>query len=570
MPAMRGLLWEQWRQSRFWILGTCAFLILLTGLVALKRPWLLWAVDQNVAALDTLVWVVGFTLLGLLFGNEGPGDITLHFPGRLFALPCRTSTLVASQLLYKSAVAVLVGGLVAIYRWMLLDQDLPSPQPIILFLGLVSGVQGLILLAAVRGARSALRWGALAGGAGLALIYGLQAVFHLSEDGAASVTVVAIAGLGWLVSLACGPGARQGGHIGSDVAYRWGTVGSRFLPGTELRHRAFSSPAWANCWYEWRRGVIWVPRVLLPATGIWMLGTLGANPSYWTALSADIAIAATAVTVIGCTYCLLRVSPRERHFRLTRPGGEKAVADGKLLAAGLASLLVGGAAMVAGLIGLLVFVASSPHPFSTSRIPEYVWTLFLLGAGIWIALTSTPFYLIGMVTAVALFGLLYALVVPIGALVELGVRDNVAVMLWIFAVTALIFSLWRGLRARQLPMPWEAGLGLLAFGPDVVRMHFEVDLDFPIQIGDQISLRLPFFLLLGGLLFARRARLISWRRLGIALLGDVVISALFLIPIENYIRLGVFTNSDYIFFLIAACFAPVVWVPLALRMQYYR
>lgn len=572
MHAMRGLLWEQWRQSRYWVLCTCVFLIVLTGVVALGRPWLLRMFGPDFSALDTLAWVVGFTLLGMLFVNQRMGDITLHFPGRLFALPCRTNAVVTSQLLYKSGIAVLLGALIAIFHCVLLSQERPSLHPIILFLALVSGVQGLVLLATVRDTRSALCWGTLAGGLCLTVIYSLQEVLHLSEDAAIYVAASAMTGLGWLVALACGPGARQCGRAetsGKSALSMDGAV-SRELSRPVFYIGAFSSPAWAQCWYAWRRTVVWVPRILLPATLLWTLGALGAIQSYWVELSANIASAAAAITLTACTYFLLWISPAERRFVLALPGGEKAIADGKLLAAGLASLFVGGVALISGIVCIATFTYLSPHRFSADALPHFVWLLFLTGIGIWITLTSTPFYLMATVAAVGLFCLLYAVTVPIGLLLKLGVSDNVAVMLWIFAVTALIFALWRGLRARQLPMPWEAGLGLLAFGPDIIHMLFAIDLNFPIRIGDQISLRLPFFLLLGGLLFARRVGLVSWRRLGIALLGHVAMSALCLIPIANYIRFGIFTDSDYIFYLIAACFAPVIWVPLAVRMQRYR
>jgi hypothetical protein len=269
MHAIHGLLWEQWRQSRYWVIGTCAFLLMLMAALARFRPWIMTQFYDDPFPLGAFAWVIGFTLLGMLFVNQRMRDISLVFPGRLFTLPCRTMPLVASQLLYKSGIAVLLGGLVALYHGLLLDQESPSALPIYLYLALVAILQALVLIARVAGAWSAI-------GAGTAGAFLLAGFFHFLEAGwgfawdeAAPVVSLVAAAAGWCVALACGPAARHGVRKEREARIRFenGTLSLHLLQPVTL-HKNFSSPTWAHAWYEWRRVTVWPLRAVLPVVAM--------------------------------------------------------------------------------------------------------------------------------------------------------------------------------------------------------------------------------------------------------------------------------------------------------------
>jgi hypothetical protein len=138
---------------------------------------------------------------------------------------------------------------------------------------------------------------------------------------------------------------------------------------------------------------------------------------------------------------------------------------------------------------------------------------------------------------------------------------------------SLAFVVWRGLRARGIPIPWELSLAQLAFAPPWLTLmlpYVHVGSPFTLRPDEQVGLLLPLFSLFGGLLFARRIGLISSTRAAATLAGHALVSVLFFALYAAGFSLGPLTELDTVFFLIAACFAPVIWLPLAVRMQRYR
>ncbi len=568
MHTMQGLLWEQWRQSRLWIVGTCAFLAMLIAAVALYRPWLLAQFHGDTFPLDKFAWAIGFTLIGMLFVDQRMRDVSLYFPGRLFALPCRTLPLVASQLLYKSAIAILLGTLIALYHWMLLDQARPSALAVLLFLAMVAVSQALVLLATIASAWTAVGAGGLWLGAVLGTVYALQEFLDLSESGASAVAASASTALGWGLALAWGPAARHGvgERCKTFLTYENRTISVR-LPQPIRFQWDFTSPAWAHTWYEWRRVTVWTVRVVVPASGVLTLLALwGVNEDLALLSVYGIALAAAS----SCSYFLLRVSPSERRFLLAQPRGEAALVNGKLLAALFASL--GGtllSACVMLLLCLLAILFGQVRMGSEVLGGVAVLSIYMAGL-LWIGLTSAPIYLLAFMAGSILA---FCLTAPISLALGLGVNEFLVAAVSCTVVALLLYAAWRGLRARGIPIPWELSLALLALAPayfELIRRYIHVESPFTLRPDEQVSLLLPLFLLFGALLFARRIGLISRVRAMTTLAGHALFSVAFLALYLAGFQMGPLTELDTVFWWIAACFAPLIWVPLSLRMQYYR
>lgn len=568
MHPIHGLLWEQWRQTRYWVIGTCAFPLMLTSAVARYRPWILAQFYDDTFPLGAFAWVIGFTLLGMLFVNQRMRDISLVFPGRLFTLPCGTMPLVASQLLYKSAVAILLGGLISVYQWLLLDQEGPSALAIYLYLALVAVVQALVLFARVAGAWPTL--GASAVGAFLvvALFDFLESDWGFAWDEAAPFVSLAAVAAGWCVALACGPTARHGVRKEREarLSFENGTISLRLVQPVTFR-KNFTSPAWAHAWYEWRRVCVWPLRAVLPVTTLLTLYALSGGDEDMALLSL---YAFGLAAASACGYFLFRVTPAERRFFLAQPGGEAALVNGKLIAALLSSLST--AAMAALVLTTLSVSAIFFGQGGMGReILHFLPVFSITLAGLlWIALTSAPTYLIVMVST-STAGLLF--VTPMSLVVTLGVNEFVVGVIASAVAVSLAFLAWRRLRARGIPIPWELSLALLAFGPAWLSMmlpYYHLDSPFSLRQDEQVGVLLPLFSLFGGLLFARRIGIISGTRAAAALTGYALASVLFLSMYALNFRQGPLTELDTIFYFVAACFAPVIWMPLAVRLQRYR
>lgn len=569
MHAIHGLLWEQWRQSRYWVIGTTAFLILLTGGVWFNRPWIMDEFHNDPFVLDRFAWMVAFTALGLLFINYRIHDVSLQFPRRQFALPCRTLPLMACHLVYKSAIAVLLGGLISAYQWVLMEQAQPSALPIALFLALVAVAQALIMLGALFGPWTGMALGLASAPFTLLLYYALGDVAVLGEDRGAYVTAVVVALIGWAVSLACAPATRHGRRENPATTPRWaydGTTLSVRIPRPVVLQWNFSSPVWAQCWYEWRRVLVWVPRVIAPALVLWGLGLAYGNYVSWGPWATLVPLGVGASVVFACSYFLLRVSQSEGRFLLAQPGGERALVDGKLLSC-LVSALIASAIAVTLLIGIAFLAATFGASYLLGE--AHIWipmTAVGFFALVWVGLTSTPFYAAALVTGVTLgFGVM----TPFTVVAGLGIHPYAAVAFTTLVVAALCVAAWRTLRARGIPLPWELSFVLLAFAPQLLSLILFFHL--PYRWGDGLTGFLaPLGLVLGGLVFARRIDLISRRRSIVVFSVHLIVAAWFVALIWGSEPWGPFTDAYTVFWWIAACFAPIIWVPLAVRLQRYR
>ena len=567
MHTMQGLLWEQWRQSRLWIVASGAFLIMMTFGVWMNHDWIMRHSSNDPFELDKLAWIIGFTAIGLLFVNQRIREVTLQFPRRQFVLPCGTLSLVASHLLFKSLIAVVLGGLIAFYHSVLFAQPQPAYLAIALLLALVASVQALVMLAAIFGPWQAIITGGATAGAALYVYFYLNEAWRLEHSEAAAFTSLVLIAAGWSVSLACGPAARYGragSRAGAGMsAWGGGRIVPRLARPVEIQW-VFTAPLWAQCWYEWRQVLVWVPRVLAPSALLCSLVGLTGETEFALVMLLACSVAAAST----CSYFLLRVTPADARFLLARPEGGRVLADGKLLSAlvtALAGTAVTGTVIVLSILAAEFLGERNAAEFMVDTLP---WFLLLQAAIIWIALTSAPIYLAGMVLWVAV-GL--PVVVP---LTGLGSSD-LAVFAFGWIYLAVLFALaWAAVRwlwSKRIPIPWELGLVALTLLPE-----FLLYVNYPLpyvewtRIDQRIGFLAPLFLLLGGLLFSRRIGLISGRRVTRTLLGYLFVLVVVLMAIRSGVEAGPITASDVVFWWIAACFAPAVWVPLAVRLQRFR
>jgi hypothetical protein len=183
---------------------------------------------------------------------------------------------------------------------------------------------------------------------------------------------------------------------------------------------------------------------------------------------------------------------------------------------------------------------------------------------LWIALTSAPIYFLAVLAG---WILAFCFIAPVSLALALGADEWLVATTCCIVVVLLLFAAWRGLRARGIPIPWELGLVLLAFMPEFLRRAGVLELGMQGELRDTIPLFFPLLLLLGGLLFARRTGLISWKRVVITMLACLLVTRGFIVLVLSGAQLGPLTEPDAIFFWIAACFAPVVWIPLSVRLQ---
>lgn len=268
-----------------------------------------------------------------------------------------------------------------------------------------------------------------------------------------------------------------------------------------------------------------------------------------------------AIPTVLCSYFLFRLTPAEARFLLARPGMFHALVDGKLLAALAATVAT---TALAGLA--LVIAAEWTHGRGGGASAIWhtdFWFLYpMAAAALWIALTSTPVFIAGM-GLWFVFGIL--VIAPIAGLASLFLP--LALVYGLLVAVAGVVGL-RRLQRRGVPVPWEFGLVLLVFLPSSLAWWINGDeLRF---VGEYISFDLqmaflaPLLLLWAGLSFARRIGVVTWKRASRVVLAHFL--SCMIVATYLYLEGG----SPEVFWWIAACFAPLVWVPLALRMQYYR
>lgn len=567
MRAFQGLLWEQWRQSRLWVVAAYAFLLVLTVAVTLYRPWMLAQFYGDTYPLDKFAWALGVTLIGMLFVDQRMREVSLHFPRRLFALPCRTVPLVASQLLYKSAIAALMGVLIALYHVLLLKEHSLSLMPVLMLLALVGVCQSVSMIAVAFGVRIAVVSAGI--GSGLAfLFYGLMLnLLMLAEAEAAQATALLTALTGWSVAMAVAPASRHGLKRKSFGGRLSGPALPRIKAPLILEWN-FATPVWAHAWYEWRRVTNWTARIAIAAAVLVALSNLGGPLGGFALLSLGACL--FAVSVIA-NYFLLRISRAEHRFLLSRPGGEQVVADGKLLSALLASQCIGLATVIITMFAALVAFLIGEQVKGYFLL-HFIPFIYVIVSGLfWILLSSVTIYFFLFVSG---FTLAVIFVTPLTLATALEINGPGTVSVYLTGLVLLLYSVGRMIQRRGIPFPWELGLCFLALVPEALQIVastvYLVELPLPGQAEDRVGLLLPTLLLLGGLFFGLRLKLISEHRAVFAFAGHLILSSIVFAFYHWGFRWGPLPESGLQYCWVAACFAPLLWIPLAVRLQRYR
>lgn len=557
MHTYQCLFWEHWNQSRLWIIGAASFLLLMTLSVWLNHDWIMREFRNDPFELDKFAWVVGFTAVGLMFVNYRVREVNLYFPRRQFALPCRTMPIVLSHLVFKTLAAAALGLLIALYHRVLLE-ELFSLLPVYLFVALVAVAQALGILASFAGPWTAVGAGALAGLSAFGLYLALDDSGPMSDPEAVRWVSGGMIALGWAGSLTLAPLARRGASIARGQGRDRATPRARaqsWMPVSIAWE--FRSPSWAHAWHEWRRVVCWVPRVTAPASILCVVLLLKGEGAF----ALLVLVSLVAIPAVLCSYFLFRLTPAESRFLLARPGMFQALVDGKLLAA-----LTGTIATIA-LAGLALAIAVEWAPARGGGASAIwrtdLWFLYpMAAAALWIALTSTPVFTAGM-GLWFVFGIL--VIAPIAGLASLFLP-----LAWVYGLLAAVVGVvgLRRLQRRGVPVPWEFGLVILVFLPSSLAWWINGDeLRF---VGESISFQLqiaflaPLLLLWAGLSFARRIGVVTWKRAERVLLAHFLVCMI----VATYLYLE--GGAPDCFWWIAACFAPVIWLPLAVRLQRYR
>lgn len=210
--VVRGLLWEQWRQTWKFV----GFSALFLGLYAY---WMYNAPDALRSLLfyklygGTAVvwaWLVVLVAMGLLFTSETLRGLRLDLPRHLFVLPVRTGTLLAVHLGYKLVLAVIFGLALGMITTRILDAEYPVWLPAAVMVVLVTWMQAFVCLIMARGVWRGSLWFLLVfGAAGCILtLLGIRwhAVHTMLEKCAAVPVPAAVSGL-------AAPDAHQSGSL---------------------------------------------------------------------------------------------------------------------------------------------------------------------------------------------------------------------------------------------------------------------------------------------------------------------------------------------------------------------
>lgn len=566
MHIMHCLIWEQWHQSRRWVVGSSALLFLMMLFTYSFQQMLQRILGRDLFPLDKVSLAVGITAVGLLFVNERVADVSLQFPRRLFTLPCRPTRIVLSQLFYRSLVAMVLGVVVTLYQRQVGVEATLLHGPTGFLLAFVAGAQALILVAALVGTQRAIGSAVAAGVACLLLLYWVNESLNFTLENASLSIGGLIIVCGWGISIACAPLVRHGAAR-TDSPMKFASVLTLRLhcPSPVILQWRFASPAWAQCWFEWRRVLRWLPlSVLAAATGGVALTLLLRSTALDDMVVAG-CMAGGLFAATACSYFLHRVSAADRRFLFGHPSAEQALIDGKLLAAGFTTLLT--VLLATALIGLAVLLEPLLGRHHSGDMGDYTMMLFGYAAAIWVTLAAGPLYLLGLASLMG-YGIL-ARSVWIGcAYIGLGEPLSLSIQVILPGLICLLIAPhWR---KTSLPVPWEV---LPAILPQVWFLATEKALISGHLLGLPphfwLGLTFPTLVLLAALCYARRIQLISWNRLSKVALGYFLVTALILYLAAEFLGYQHLKEVDQFTAWNAACFGALVCMPASLRLQRY-
>jgi len=199
--AVRGLLWEQWRQTWKFVALSALFLggyaYWMSSAPGALRSLYFYKLYSGTAVV--WAWLMVLVAMGLLFTSETLRGLRLDLPRRLFVLPVRTGTLLAVHLGYKLVLAVIFGLALGMITTRILNAEYPVWLHAAALMVLVTWMEVFVCLFMARGFWRGSLWFLLAYGAVACIIalVGIRwhAVHTMLEKSAALPAPAAVSGL---------------------------------------------------------------------------------------------------------------------------------------------------------------------------------------------------------------------------------------------------------------------------------------------------------------------------------------------------------------------------------------
>jgi hypothetical protein len=404
-------------------------------------------------------------------------------------LPVRTHWLILPSMVYQLGVALLLGTLWGLYR--ISDGfDEPFVQPLSLLVMLsAQGQAAMFWCSAVGLARGLAVYGM---GLAVALAAGFLArnVGPFSPD--INFAVVLVAG-GWIWSCVAARATRGGPAPHFDV---WRLPGAASLRDWNLaraaRKTSFTSPFWAQVWFEWRRSASWLV-ILVAVVAVLMLlidvpYTLAEGRSLfehdpdeeeggWRLLFG----AAPLIVIPVFWFAHITVTRPYRRFVFTRPTTAKRVGSAKLLTVLLAIIVMN---MIETTIGLLAAALLPPgaanlDPAHAFSIFDSIFSYASLIYGMFLILAYGPmlfviFFLYALSASLPLWRHGDTTVFePDMEPMAFFVGFFIFLLIGLLLITAMGNILKRKLDFRDYPFPWELLATLAALVTAVSYAAFE-------------------------------------------------------------------------------------------------
>lgn len=321
--AAEALTWEIWARHRWWLLGGCAYFVLVTVICHLLPEGATYLVVRGYFVVPLMMAPLGLIAVFVCGAHADLSSSESLFPQRMFHLPLSTGTLVGSSMfLGVSTMFLVCVGLITLALHTI-QPEFPVLWPALL------ATACLVWLQALAWAPFGIPFLRVAVGIPLVgLVLTLPALAELI--GLPRIVLVPVLAaqipLAYRVATWGLVRARQGDSPDWSRVIDW----TRNLFGKDrVGERAFCTASQAQRWLEWRRnGMGLTGGVLFSAPFIIMLSSITSVRSELPALAwffsplCILAVPVAAALSAGAEFGLFRVSPRESGpcaFLATRP-----------------------------------------------------------------------------------------------------------------------------------------------------------------------------------------------------------------------------------------------------------
>lgn len=326
------LFWEEARPRLM------AFVI-LTGamgmcLYAVHRDYAFVLHDNDMQFWDMVMGIVAFFAVGQnAFATEWR-QYSLRIPRIYWPLPVRPLVRIAPAFWFQVLVALWFGMLWGFGRT-LLEIDAPYALPLVMAVAIATQAQAALYWYAAAGTF----WGSVAVAAGFGaplLVVAVLPPMNMLPPAIQACLVFALAGLAWTwVALGYARDIRLPNfHI--SAAYLLPQSADPNTTTKTATRRPFSSPFWAQVWFEWRRTTMWLP--ILGGACILVRNMLDA--AFDTGLGANlggfVAVLSWFLIPVVVSVALINITPPYRTFVFTRPVSVSCVGRAKTCAVFLA------------------------------------------------------------------------------------------------------------------------------------------------------------------------------------------------------------------------------------------